>query len=430
MNKKIKENGVVFTPKYICDFMISFIENKHNSVFEPSCGEGIFIKTLIDNGYKNITANDINTEFIEKCKTNFTDVKFYNENFIDYDKNEKYDTIIGNPPYVRIQNLQNDLVLKMKEEYPELQGNTDLYIYFIIKCINMLKQDGKMIFIIPNSFLYNKSCKKVLNKLINDGLLEYVIDFREKKIFDGFSIYNCILVCNKKNAKERQYYNYSTDLNGIYVKIPYIKEPIKNSLLNYIDVKNGIATLCDNVYIIKEKEIIKEDNQYLYIEKDDKSYKIEKNIIQKILKVSKKEEYYIICPYTWIDGKAKIMDDLNEYPECEKYLLHYKKILEKRDKGTKKYEQWYAYGRHQGLDYNDTNRYFISNIVKNIKDNIYQEKIPLFYSGLHIIIKESNYDILQVIKDNEDKILSKSNIKSGGWYGLSKSSFDIEVFHQ
>jgi adenine-specific DNA-methyltransferase len=359
-----------------------------------------------------------------------------NEDFIKYDKNRKYDIIIGNPPYIRIQNLPEDTRKSMRNEYKEvITGNTDIYVYFILKCIDMLKENGKLIFIVPNSLLYNKSCKKVMDNLKESKLLEYVIDFREKKVFEGFSVYTCIIVLNKEKASERTHYFYGTSVNGTYDKIPYNEEEVESSLLKYINVKNGLATLCDDVYIIKDTELLPTLNEdYVYFKKGSIEYRVERCLTKKVLKVSRKKEYTIICPYTFENNKAKIVEEneLHKYPECEKYLTHNKERLLNRDKGKKKYETWYAYGRKQGLDISDNIRIFIPSITQNIKDNIYEMNVPLFYSGLMIDIKHEFKDktdkemIIDALKKKEDAILKKANVKSNGWYALSKSCFDVQ----
>lgn len=411
----IKELGVVFTPKNICEFMCSFIQNKKLTLLEPSCGEGAFLDVLNKNKKYKIEANDINNDFISKCKEKYKNITYYNKDFIGFNSNKKYDVIIGNPPYIRIQNLSENNRNLIKNEF-DLTGNIDIFLYFIMKSLSLLNDKGKLIFIIPNSFLYNKSCSKVKDYLINNKLLEYVIDFKEKKIFQGISTYTCIIVVNKCN--NNNFYYYSNDTNGNYTKIMYTQNKITNSLLNYINIKNGLATLCDPIFIIKEYT---EDDNYVYI----KDFKLEKSILKKVFKVSKNIEYYIIYPY--IDGK--ILNNLDDYPECYKYLLKNKDLLDNRDKGKKTYEKWYAYGRKQGLNLiNETNRLFISSLSKDISNSLIIKDIPLFYSGLHIqsdIIKIN--DLVKLLIKYEKEITFKCNVKSGGWLCLNKSSFDIQI---
>lgn len=405
--------------------MSSFIPNENLKILEPSCGEGAFLDILVN---KNIDANDINSFFIDKCKKKFPNITFYNEDFINFDKKKKYDIIIGNPPYIRIQNLEKKFIEQIKLEYPILTGNLDIYIYFILKCLDMLSKNGKLIFIIPNSFLFNNCCKKILNNLMKKGVLEYIIDFKDKKIFPNISVYTCILILNKQNCNKRNFYYYSNDINHEYKKINYNINNINNSLLKYINIKNGIATLCDNVFIIDTNNISFIDEFFIHLTKNNKKYKIEKNIVKDILKVSKNKMYKIIFPYIYNNGKYTIIENIDDFPECKKYLLDYKNILLNRDKGKKKYEKWYAFGRKQGLIYNNEKRLFISNLVLNL--NCIENDAPLFYSGLLLEVKNEYKNIInlkQILIKNQDKILQNANIKSGGWFSLTKQCFNINI---
>lgn len=427
MTDSVKNKGVVFTPEYITNFMADFIEDDMRlKIFEPCCGKGVFLKTLIERGYKNIHANDIDSVFVDECKTSFNSVSYYNNNFIDFNQEDKYDVIIGNPPYVKIQNLANEDIVKIKNQY-DIKGNLDLYLYFIVKCVDMLKDDGKLIFIIPNSFMYNKSCEKIKQRFIDMGYLEYVIDFKHEKIFKGYSVYTCILVINKKDSSSRKSFLYKTCIEGEYKTISYRSQNVENSLLKYINLKNGIATLRDSIFIIKDARI---DGDHMYFSKHGTEYKIEKKITRRVLKVSKKEEYYIIYPY---DTKCKIYDTLDDYPLCQNYLLSFKESLVMRDKGNKKYEKWFAYGRSQALNTSETERMFIPSLVQNVGDSVFKVNIQLFYSGLHIEVKPeftgivTNEDIKRIIVENSSTIEERCNVKSGGWYIINKKSFDIPV---
>lgn len=416
----VKNNGVVFTPEYISDYMCSFIQSKNDlTILEPSCGEGIFIKSLLKTKLKyKLHANDINSIFLDYCKSNYTNCTFTNDNFIKYDKSYKYDCIIMNPPYTRIQNLQKDEINSMKKEYPILTGNFDIYLYFLVKCFDMLYNDGQLICIIPNSFLYNKSCSKV--KAFLEPFIEYIIDFKDTKIFKGFSVYTCIIVINKDKSNLTYRYKTVQNIDNLLYnnyQLKTIDNTIQSSILGEYKLKNGIATLADDIFIIKE--IDKEDDNYLYFTKNKMNYKIEKGIMEKILKVSKNMEYYIIYPYT-SDGKIKA--NLNEYPYCLKYLETFKEKLRNRDRGNKQYEAWYAYGRKQAILKNTGVKMYISPLVQDISTSLITSTVPLFYSGLQFQTNDIE-SLKKLLIKNEAKILEHSNMKSGGWYSINGDSF-------
>ena len=425
MTDSVKNKGVVFTPKHITETMVDFIgSDKNLKIFEPCCGKGVFLETLSEKGYKNLYANDISSAFVNECKDLFGDVVYTNEDFIDLQCKNTYDVIIGNPPYVKIQNLDSGDIFKIKNEYG-ITGNIDLYLYFILKCIDLLSVDGKLIFIVPNSFIYNKSCEKTKQSLMDLGYLEYVIDFRHEKIFKGYSVYTCILVINKKGAATRKSYSYKISKDDEYKIVPYKSKTIGNSLLKYINIKNGIATLRDSIFILKDTKV---DNTYVYFSNNGVDYKVEKSITKKIFKVSKQEEYYIIYPY---DTECNIYETLDAYPHCKEYLSDFRETLEMRDKGNKKYKKWFAYGRSQALSVVNGKRLFISSLMRQV--SVSERDVDLFYSGLYIQIKPEYTDVItsddvkKIILDKASLIEANCNVKSDGWYVISKKSFDVEI---
>ena len=111
--------GQYFTPKIVADFMVGLAEiTPESKILEPSSGQGVFLDILYNKGYKNIIAYEIDTE-LDGNKYNFV----RHESFVSAKVSEKFDLIIGNPPYIRWKNLEPEL----KEE---LSNNTLWNKYF------------------------------------------------------------------------------------------------------------------------------------------------------------------------------------------------------------------------------------------------------------------------------------------------------------
>ena len=151
-NQTKKENssiGQFFTPNYVAQFIIKNIlkkwnETNHNltniekvqdlAVLEPSVGEGIFLKYLLQNDIENITAYELDENLKESLLNLYPNVCFIFENFLSSDVNEKFDLIIGNPPYLG-QNYNAKLFQTYVKDYKVCDqyfvGNMDLFYYFI-----------------------------------------------------------------------------------------------------------------------------------------------------------------------------------------------------------------------------------------------------------------------------------------------------------
>lgn len=85
-------------------------------------------------------------------------------------ENLGFDIVIGNPPYVDIKALDNDLVKILFNHYPSAVNRINLYSIFIEKGTRLLNDNGVLSFIIPNSFLVNDSYVKIRKHIINDLL--------------------------------------------------------------------------------------------------------------------------------------------------------------------------------------------------------------------------------------------------------------------
>ncbi len=212
--------GQIFTPKYIAKFMVNNISNfittdnkthQDLKVLEPSVGEGIFLKSLIQNNFSDITAYEMDNSLKTNLLKNYPQVKFNFENFLGSDLNEKFDIIIGNPPYLG-QNYNADVFQNYVKKFPICKkffvGNMDLFYYFIHLGILKLKPGGILSFITTNYWI-TKSRKTGI-KLLKPHILEecfllQYIDLSNMTLFKGAEgQHNCIFILRKKTDLEKQ----------------------------------------------------------------------------------------------------------------------------------------------------------------------------------------------------------------------------------
>ena len=108
-SKRDNRIGQIFTPSYIAEFMvkniITFIvkDNKAPptlSILEPSVGEGIFLKFLLEHNFSNITAYEMDENLESTLLKSYPTIDFKFKNFLGSNPNEKFDIVIGNPPYL------------------------------------------------------------------------------------------------------------------------------------------------------------------------------------------------------------------------------------------------------------------------------------------------------------------------------------------
>jgi len=178
--------GQYFTPKMVAEFMVNLAEiNPISKILEPSCGEGIFLEVLKENGFNNISAYEIDTELGK----DFNFIKY--KSFVSTKIAEKYDLIIGNPPYIRWKNLEDELKT-------ELAGNKlwnkyfnklcDYLYIFILKSIEHLNENGQLIFICPEYWMNTTHSISLRNYMVDNGYFECIYHFNETPIFNNATV--------------------------------------------------------------------------------------------------------------------------------------------------------------------------------------------------------------------------------------------------
>lgn len=219
--------GQYFTPRNVAEFMVELLgTNKDGAVLEPSCGEGIFLDVLDDYGYKNIEGVEYDKELAINSKHNV----WYGDYLLNESLEKKYDAIIGNPPYIRWKNLPNELKQSLSKSNTWTKYCTSLSDYstaFIAKAVNDLSENGVLVFITPEYWLYTAHSQKLRNHLLENGTVDKIYHFDESKLFDDVSASLIIFrfVKNKKSSTE-------------ILKIKNKKSLINTSLLSLLSNKN------------------------------------------------------------------------------------------------------------------------------------------------------------------------------------------------
>lgn len=184
METALKQNnknkfGQYFTPKVVADFMIDLADVSTDAkILEPSCGEGVFLEILQQKGYNNLTAFEID----EELATNFPFVRY--ESFVSANVNETFDLIIGNPPYIRWKNLEDELKQELSTNpiWNKYFNSLCDYLYiFILKSIELLNENGQLIFICPEYWMNTTHSISLRNYMVQHGYFEEIYHFTKHR---------------------------------------------------------------------------------------------------------------------------------------------------------------------------------------------------------------------------------------------------------
>ena len=84
----------VETPSEIAELMVKLItKQKSCGVLDTGCGKGIFLKYLVENGFTNIAGIELNRANYDYCKSSYSDVSLFNNDFLMWNPAKKYDLI-------------------------------------------------------------------------------------------------------------------------------------------------------------------------------------------------------------------------------------------------------------------------------------------------------------------------------------------------
>ena len=340
MKKDVKKLGQVFTTEDIVTQAISLIKNGI-SIFEPSAGDGSFYNRL---KHKNITGIEIDSRF---CPDGVMNMDFF-----DYSIDNKFDTIIGNPPYVKYSLVYDDTKEKLKDFNDNFDLRTNLYLFFIYKSFLHLEDGGEIIFITPPDFLKSTSALKLNKILFDNGSITDYYEYSDKKIFDNASPNVAVWRYEKNNMSRKSIYN-NTEKKFQYMngQLVFSNQKLEEDLKTYFDVKVGGVSGLDELFVSEDGN----------------------------------EEF--VCSYTRTNNQLKRMyyNIENDFMKSKKDILINRKIKKFTDKN------YYVWGR----DFHHSNKKRIYVNCKTRQENPFFINDCLNYDGsvLALIVKDDNIDI-------------------------------------
>lgn len=247
--KQDENLGQVFTSAILAKFMIGLLRESlkpNSTILDPCIGPNTFFKAMIkDFSNCHLKGIEIDHSLITEEINKFYDNPKRNlikGSFFDLPISEKFDLIVQNPPYVRQELLSDGANSKENIRYnvssllSTIPSQSNLYIYFLLKSILHLKEDGVMVAVIYDSWLYSSFGKFLKESFLKLGRLESIYHFK-KSAFDNVEVGATVIkfVKVKNHGKSISYFplNDLDDLrtyNGLNVNCLKLKQ---QELLTY-----------------------------------------------------------------------------------------------------------------------------------------------------------------------------------------------------
>lgn len=160
--------GQVFTPPAIVELMLSLVR-KRGRVLEPACGDGAFLQHF---------PFAVGIEIDPRHAPPGARVM----DFFALPAEESFATVIGNPPYVRYQDIA--VATRRLIRRSVLDGRANLYLFFIEQCLRHLAPGGELVFITPRDFLKATSAVPLNRLLYAAGTITDFVELGDSRLFD------------------------------------------------------------------------------------------------------------------------------------------------------------------------------------------------------------------------------------------------------
>ncbi len=348
-----------------------------------------------------------------------------------------FDSIIGNPPYIRIQTMKETAPLEV-EIYKELyktarEGNYDIYVVFIEQGLKLLNARGRLGFICPHKFFNAKYGAPVRGIVAEGQHLAHVVHFGDQQVFDGATTYTCLLFLDKSPAKECRFVQvkdlvkWKTPQNGKHAAageesvaegaIPESRVTAAEwnfhvgngkalfAKLARMPVKlgdlaermgQGVRTSLNEVYVL---DVVKERSKVLtlYSEQLEKNVKIERGVARAFLQGRDIKRYdirqvkkMVLLPYECAEGKALLTPEsklVSKFPRAHGYLLANRAILSAREGGRFQGRAWYQFGRKQNIELMFQPKILVPDIADRASFALDENGEFAFTSGYGITLK-------------------------------------------
>lgn len=387
------------------------------------CGNSLIGPDFKDSQQRSLFELDIEVQY----RINAFDWKHPTRGFgWIFKENDRFDAVIGNPPYIRIQRIDHDEADYFFNKYKTPASKTDLSQLFLEKALELVAENGWIGFICTSQWMATEYGRK-MRKYLSTGFLHNIIDFGSLPVFKSADTYPAIFILSRRKTKELNLVSISNvtefSLNGInsasakIVPITLLSEDpwnlsgfdiyelLKRKQQRWVALKEyghayiGTLTGMDEAFVVTKEAVTgkKLEEQILF----PYAYRGAEVSRYSIVEPAAR----IIYPYkSGKDGSPILISEeelRSNYPNIFRHLSEYKVQLRKRKDSRKFYatgHDWYRHLRAGSFNYIRPRKLLVKGIDTRTCIGILNENTV--FNGANcpgIILKESYYHLNEYI---------------------------------
>jgi len=306
-----------------------------------------------------------------------------------------FDAVIGNPPYIRVSNVDEQLRPYLYKTY-DINHRFDIYVVFVRRAFELMPAAGRFGFIVPNKFFTSDYGESLRSFLSEKEAITAIVDFGDTQVFAGATIYTCLLFLSKHRHAEMSYTDAATtrvsqqfDVRRAFTvsaarltdQAWAFVDATAGQLLDRLqhlprlgdlcDIKHGLQTGMDSVFLLtKVSDEGCRDTLLVNSDAEKSPFQIETRAVRRVVKgaVDLRRYYvedsnrYVLFPYEVSEAATTI--EPNEFkallPLAWEYLNKHAKAL----RAKKKPGAWYAFRRRNYDLRDDVPRLLVPSIAQ------------------------------------------------------------------
>lgn len=213
--------GVVYTREWVVDLMLDLVGYDESAdlgaetIVEPGCGDGAFLRRIVPRLLRSaemhgrpiqdlstaIRAYELDSSVVGIARESVVDMLaahgathevsarladqwVVEGDFLLGDLGDQVQWVVGNPPYVRVEETSADEYAKYRAKWKTMTGRADIYIGFYEAALSLLKSGGQLCFICADRWMHNQYGAGLRRHIIEGFALQVLIEVHDAGVFD------------------------------------------------------------------------------------------------------------------------------------------------------------------------------------------------------------------------------------------------------